>query len=264
MVSEGRSEETLCATKSRECPPPLLVLNCQLLLCNLTEQVERWISCRPGLQQQITTLKGEKTQQAWHQRIASTCCIIPAVGEVFAAADPRAPAANPRNRGAGFPLCSRITLGGWESPVLTWRWKLWIHNALLVPMPCEGLESLTQSGFHRLEAFHSKAVRKMQGVKAMDPERPTIKNRRSDRWPGNRRSPTTSTKHSSNSSGLFSDPIPQPLQEAPDFQPLRSFCYRMRFAGGEDFWSCKGLQRMACRFLLLTAMFRVGGGGGGS
>ena len=72
----------------------------------------------------------------------------------------------------------------WRHSGLPAHWKLRIYNAVFIPMLTYGLESasLSQHDLHRLEAFHSKALRKMHRIpatfytKILEPTQPTTTN----------------------------------------------------------------------------------------
>ena len=72
----------------------------------------------------------------------------------------------------------------WRHTGLPIHWKLRIYNAVFAPMLVYGMVSaaLTQADLHRLESFHSKALRKMRRVpatfytKVLDSSQPTISN----------------------------------------------------------------------------------------
>ena len=72
----------------------------------------------------------------------------------------------------------------WRHTGLPLHWKLRIYNAVFVPMLVYGMEStaLTQADLHRLESFHSKALRKMHRIpatfytKVLDSSQPTTSN----------------------------------------------------------------------------------------
>ena len=83
--------------------------------------------------------------------------------------------------GARALQCSPAFLAAYRAPD---HWKLRIYNAVFVPMLVYGMESaaLAQADLHRLEPFHSKALRKMHRVPAtfytrvLDTCQPTISN----------------------------------------------------------------------------------------
>ena len=56
----------------------------------------------------------------------------------------------------------------WKHTGLSTAWKLRIYNAVFVPRIACGMESaaLTTADLHRLEAFHSQSLRKIQRLKA--------------------------------------------------------------------------------------------------
>ena len=56
----------------------------------------------------------------------------------------------------------------WKHTGLSTAWKLRIYNAVFVPRIACGMESaaLTTADLHRLEAFHSQSLRKIQRIKA--------------------------------------------------------------------------------------------------
>ena len=72
----------------------------------------------------------------------------------------------------------------WRHSGLPVHWKLRIYNAVFIPMLTHGMESasLSQHDLHRLEAFHSKALRKMHRIpatfytKILEPTQPTTTN----------------------------------------------------------------------------------------
>ena len=72
----------------------------------------------------------------------------------------------------------------WRHSGLPVHWKLRIYNAVFIPMLTYGMESasLSQHDLHRLEAFHSKALRKMHRIpatfytKILEPTQPTTTN----------------------------------------------------------------------------------------